>query len=115
MPYSRKRIKHLRGLLADFAGSGQTITEFCKGRGLARSNFYRWRALFAPPVRPSAGPGLELLPVPSARLVEVPGLGAPRRDSGVELEVGGVGIRLSEGFDADTLRRVLEIAGGRPC
>ena len=35
-----------RALLARFAGSGLTVTAFCRREAIGTASFYRWRALF---------------------------------------------------------------------
>lgn len=42
-----RRERYWRGLWADWKASGQSLTEFCKRRGVAPSSFWSWSKRFA--------------------------------------------------------------------
>ena len=122
MSYSRKKTAYWRGILAQYAASGLRPVDFCQTQGLAEKTFYKWRLRLRPeltprsPVPPSAArtqERLELLPVAPTEDAFTP----PRsgEGSGVSIQAGVLLIHVDTGFDAETLRRVLDVTGGRPC
>lgn len=120
MRYTHERQNYWRQVLAEYYSSGLKPVEFCNQNHLAYKSFSKWRLRLSEelvPVRQSDSADLVLLPlnVPSMT-PEQAGLQPPARTySGVELEINGMTVRVSSGFDGDTLRRVLEITGGLPC
>lgn len=125
MSYSRKKTAYWQGILAQYAASGLRPIDFCRARGLAEKSFYKWRLRLRPELAtrspvPSGDARtqerLELLPVATQEGVFAP----PRRPSaeggsGVSIQAGMLLIRVDAGFDEETLRRVLDVTGGRPC
>lgn len=106
---------HWRGHVAAQASSGQTAVAYCQAHGLHPKSFYRWKRVFresgeleallregAEEATPSSGS-----PAPLFAEVRVAD-GAATAASGVEVALGsGVVVRVSRGFDGETLQRVV--------
>lgn len=93
-------------------GSGLSAAAYCRRHGLNPKSFYRWRRILAEGARDSAGPGV---PDDAARplFAEVRVSQAPPASPGVEvLLAGGRVIRVTPGFDAPTLCRVVSALEG---
>ena len=117
MSYSQKKLTYWQGILSQYRLSGMKAAEFCRVNRLAAKSFYKWR------IRLSAGcpegaagesSGLTLVRLPTAGACSTPQPGRSS-GSGVSLEAGPLKINLETDFDGDTLRRVLDVAGVRPC
>lgn len=114
MGYSQEKIEYWRGILAQYASGNDAPVEFCRRNHLSTKSFYKWRIRLSAELPENKRSDISaLLLVPAASLPTAP---IDRgRDSGVSVESGGLRICLSCGFDDATLRRVLEVAGVRPC
>jgi transposase-like protein len=91
-----------RELIGQQQRSGLSIAAFCAERAVAASTFFAWRrkleARQAPAFVELTHASIELLP-PAIELLPAP----------IELLLpGGLAVRVREGFDAATLRRVVE-------
>lgn len=119
MNRSQERLKFWRETLARYASEDVEPLEFCRMNHLTSKSFYKWRIRLSaelPPEKRGGISALPLLPVavpPASPARERPCPGPA--DSGVSIEAGPVKISLSKGFDGETLRRVIEIAGGLTC
>lgn len=105
---SVERERYWREVIGDQAGSGLSISAFCRERGVSPASFFSWRRKLAaggreevigkfvpielvPPAAPAERPGFEVA-LPSGLRVHVP----PR-------------------FDADALRELLDVLEARAC
>ena len=117
MSYSQKKLKYWRGILSQYRLSGMKPVEFCRVNRLAVKSFYKWRIRLSAE-RPEEAMGesseLTLVELQSKRACTTPPPGRSS-GSGVSLEIGSLKINLETHFDGDTLRRVLDAAGVRPC
>jgi transposase-like protein len=107
MPKRRRRIAYWRRLVAQQAASSLSASAFCREEHINLNQFYRWRRRFrGERSEANLGAGfLELVPYSS------------RGDnSGIRIRLGAeVSIEVEPGFDAATLRAVVETLGqGRP-
>lgn len=102
----RRPRAEIRLLVAEFASSGMTETEFCRSRGLSRSTLYRHlthQRIHAQAVSANT----QLVPVELAA--------APRREvnnsgSGLAVVLGsGRKIEVAQAFDAFTLERLVSV------
>ena len=88
-----------RKLIAEQARSGQTVTAFCRERGLCRSYFFVWKK--------------RLGENPATRFLEVQLKGAvpsATRDTCVEIRLAnGRSLVVGRGFDADQVRALLAL------
>lgn len=114
MGYSQKKMEYWRGILAQYASGNDAPVEFCRRNHLSAKSFYKWRIRLSAELPEDKRSDISgLLLVPAASLPAAP---IDRgHDSGVTVETGVLRIRLACGFDDATLRRVLEVAGVRPC
>jgi hypothetical protein len=90
------RQEYWRKVIGEQSGSGQSVTTFCRGKGISDASFYTWRKRLR-----------EETPLKSA-LVEAGtnGNGAP----GVEMVLtSGERLHIGCGADASTLRMVLSV------
>lgn len=115
---SRARVRsHWVAHIFAQASGGLTVVDYCRAHGLGRESFYRWKRV----LRASGELGVLLGaggPQPADSVVNgakplfaevrLPaGVAAPAA-SGVEVVLGrGAVVRVSQGFDAETLRRVV--------
>jgi hypothetical protein len=102
----------------DQAASGLSQEEFCRVSRLSLSRFRYWKYKRLP--QRTARDGEEMLP--AFLPVDVPVGLAPccgeqvdRDDAGVEILVGAVAVRVTRGFDASALARVLSVLEARRC
>ena len=82
-----------------YVASGQSVTAFCRERGISASLLYRWRRRCPDEAEPSTSSGgfVELRPVDR-----------PAAGSGVAVVVDGSWrLEVEPGFDATTLEQVL--------
>ena len=102
----RRPRAEIRQLVAEFASSGMTETEFCRSRGLSRTTLYRHlthQRIHAQAVSANA----QLVPVELAA--------APRREvnnngSGLAVVLAsGRKIEVAQAFDAFTLERLVSV------
>ncbi len=91
--------------------------------GLAKTQLFTWRREARAKPAPSAGPGpLEFAPViiePTAAPVAARPKRSRRRarrggDGGIELEIGGVAVRVERGADAKTVAAVIRALKAEP-
>jgi hypothetical protein len=83
---------------AERSGSAAvSVREFCRGRGLREPSFYFWR-------RELARRGSDAVFVPVTVRPPIATIAAP-----IELEVGGVTLRISPNFDEATLARLIAV------
>ena len=97
----RRTPTELRQLAAEQTGSGMTVAEFCRSRGLSANILYR--ALKHLRHQANSRRGAELLAV---EVASVSGSGAPRRDLVVVLG-NGLRIEVPCGFEVATLQRLV--------
>ena len=88
--------KHLfwQEILNEYSNSSQTVSDFCSDYGIPVWKFYYWRKRLTP-VEPS-------FDEVSLKSETPPG-------SGIELSLGSLSIKLENGFNESTLRRVLTV------
>ena len=102
----RRPRAEIRLLVAEFAGSGMTETEFCQTRGLSRSTLYRH-------LRQQRRQ--EHMVSANTQLVPVELAGTPRREvnnngSGLAVVLAsGRKIEVAQTFDAFTLERLVSV------
>ena len=103
--------------LSDYHPGGvESLKDYCAARNLSYCRAKYWRHYFlTSSVAESDTSGMEtgrltfdVIPVASLAPAFAPAA-APSSSSGVTLSAGDVGIGLAPGFDADTLRRALEV------
>jgi hypothetical protein len=113
----RSKERFWRGILREFRRSDLTIREFCARRSLAEHNFHAWRRILAERDQERAAP--EFVPVevvgtvpnavPNAAPNAAPN--APTStgcSAAIEIELpSGAVVRVRDGVDGTTLRRVL--------
>lgn len=106
-PYWRE--DDARVIVEAWRRSGETLAGFARRHGVDPQRLARWDARLkqAKPVASTAPSPLRFHPVRLARSTQ---------DTGwIEIELpDGPRVRVSHGFDADVLRRVLDVLGGRP-
>jgi hypothetical protein len=87
--------------------SGLSVRAFCARHGLATASFYNWRRVFQ---RRAVAEQPAFLPV------QVVADAVPAQASALEVVLtDGRTVRVAPGFDAATLRRLLDVLEGRPC
>ena len=120
-----------RGVIGEWAGSGLTVSGFCRREGISANNFFRWRRVLEERDREQAveseGPSVVGFGSgcsgadPFARVSVVAGgsrASLPANSDGPFIEVvlpGGDLVRVRPGFDSDTLARLLGLLTGRRC
>lgn len=93
----------------DWRQSGQTITAFCRERGLTESAFHLWKRELRLQTKPRHSK--TAVPRPAApRLVPVSLAALPT--SALTLEVNGATLRVEPGADEALLRTVLNVLKG---
>ena len=131
---SGKREAHWRQVLADWSGSGLSKVAFCRERGLSPSAFHWWkgelvrrdaarRSCSSGPSRPKAEEAKTTPAFVAVRVAEGGSGGSAvreREDGGlagaVEVVLGnGRRVRVSSGFDAEVLARVVGALEGLVC
>lgn len=98
-----------RGILEAFRDSGLSQADFCRERGLSLHTLRKH--LYGRRNRPTRATPVEFVPVVAAD----PGGPAPspRRDDPIVLILGGGRrVAVAPGFDADTLRRLVDAVEG---
>jgi transposase len=108
-----------RGKVRDQAGSGLSVSAFCRREGFSPNSFYRWRRLLSEgdgsagaTDRPPALP-LEKVFVPVSIVGHAP---ARVSDASIELILrSGVLLRVRPGFDAATLIRLIGLLDSPSC
>lgn len=99
-PTERKML----GLVREFEGSGMRWGEFARSRGMTPARFSWWKSHLRRKERAVARPGESTFVE-----VKVDAISA-RSDLPVVIEIGaGRRVLVSPGFDADTLRRVVQV------
>jgi hypothetical protein len=112
--------------LADQVASGLTIAEWCRRNGVAGSLFHFWKRTIARRNGGRVRPGTKSPTRPKDPVVFAPVVLAPPPQqvqpdplpAGCVIEIvlaGSRVVRVSAGFDAPTLARVLAVLEGRPC
>jgi transposase-like protein len=88
--------------LAEWKQSGQSVSAFCRRRGVNKSGFYRWQRILADAGRPVSEPSPSFVPVrvvaealaevvlPSGLVVRVPLSADPAAVARIVGAVGGV-------------------------
>ena len=113
------RAEFWREKVRDQAGSGLSVSAFCRGEGISASSFYRWRRLLGEgdgavgaTDRPPALPRENVF-VPVSVVGPAPALVS---DTPIELILrSGVLLRVRPGFDAATLIRLVGLLGSPSC
>jgi hypothetical protein len=113
MPKTRRRRadreQYWRDTIAAWKASGQSISAFCAGRGVAQATFFTWRRRLA-----SRDPA----PCPAAPAAAIPSFAAVRviPDPTIELVLpGGLVVRVPAGADPAAVARLVAALGGAPC
>lgn len=100
-----------RNVLEKQRRSGLSIRAFCARQGLSEPSFHAWRRTLAERDRQSASVASK--PTPAFVPVRI---ALPTTESTIELVVGvGRVIRVSSGFDADTLRNLIAVLEAPSC
>lgn len=105
-PRDTRKEQLWRRLISDWRASGLTVREFCERRGLPEPSFYGWRRQ------------LQRRRAEAARFVPVRVLAdePPVAEGAIELVLAGKrSLRIAPGFDAATLRRLLDVLEDQPC
>lgn len=98
-----------RDMLLLWRDSGQSVRAFCATQGLSEPSFYAWRRTLAQRQQqlPAFVP-LRVMPTPTAP--PTPTTAPPVESGPLELVLGrGRVVRVTPGFDADTLRHLLAV------
>ena len=98
-----------RAVIDDFHRSGLKQAEFCR-RGLSLHTFRKY--LHGSPPAAAVAPPAKFLPLTT--LAEAPEPERPGPDPIVLILPGGRRVAVAPGFDAETLRRLLDALGDRP-
>lgn len=107
--------------VAAWRKSGLSVATYCKREGLATHSLYYWRQRRSPrPLPVSPPPPGERPPSPAGQVsgpsfiaLKLPGV--VRSACSFELETARGLLRVPMGFDADSLRRLLEVLGAMRC
>ena len=99
-----------RAVIDDFHRSGLKQAEFCRRRGLSLHTFRKY--LYGSPPAAAATPPAKFLPLTT--LAATPEPERPVPDPIVLILPGGRRVAVAPGFDAETLRRLLNALGVRP-
>ena len=92
--------------IGEWQTSGLSVRAFCERRGLTVGSFYSWRRV------------LERRAAEQAAFVPVQVVAdtVPAQTSALEVVLtDGQTVRVTPGFDAATLRQLLDVLEGRPC
>lgn len=104
-------VERWRAVVAEQEKSGESVTEYCAGRGLSRWTLYEWRR------RLRAERARTFVPVTvvtrPASLVAAPAAGS---SAGIEIVLGsGRRLRLERGFDPAALSAAVRALEARAC
>jgi Transposase len=103
-PRDARKEQQWRDRLAAWRRSGLSVRAFCARHGLSQPSFYAWRRELAQ--RDAARP----------TFVPVQVLAEPARPEALTVLLpGGRSIRVAPGFDAATLRQLLDVLEEQPC
>jgi len=91
-----------------WAGSGLLQTEYCRQHNLNNHQFGYWKKKFSAEEKKSKQ---QFIPVPATLPITTV---QNSKDSGLEVLVGDVAIKLSSTFNSDALVRAVKALGGRP-
>jgi len=95
-----------RGLVSEQGRSGQTVTAFCRARGLRDSQFYDWKKR----IRECEAANFVEVKVKESSEQRTP---APERYPAIEILLSkGRSLLVEPGFDASHLRALLNVADG---
>jgi len=107
-----EKARHWEKTIHEATRSGMSIMEFCRQRGLQKSQFYWWRRRLKAR-RPQRILGKQNKGQASFALVSDK---PEAMDAGIELVLeGGRRLRISKGVDETTLRTVLSAMGSDEC
>ena len=116
-----------RGKIGEQAGSGLTVSGFCRREGFSPNSFYRWRRVLgegdgglagnAGEFRPTGpDPGVPFVPVSVRASAEVSSRPVPSEAFPVEAVLpSGLVLRVRPGFDSETLVRLIGLLDGSRC
>jgi hypothetical protein len=99
---SLEKRHYWQGRIDTWQESGLSVTRWCKENNETQSTFEYWKKLFRQKPKQKSEAGFAELTADTAKDAE----------SGFELHIGQVAIRLRHNFDAPTLSRVLQLLGG---
>ncbi len=103
-----------RRTMARCRASGLSIRAFCEREGLLEPSFYQWRRELARRDRQTIRPGRRGMAFVPVRVVgdegKAPGCGAIE----IVLARGRI-VRVSAGFEGETLAQVVAVLEGNPC
>jgi len=91
-------------VLGDFATAGLTPAKFCARRGISRGRLAYWRERLSTGST-AATPAFVAVTLPISR----------RPDAHIEIERGGVLLRVREDIDVEHLARLVAALAGAPC
>ncbi len=91
-------------VLGDFATAGLTPAKFCARRGISRGRLAYWRERLST-ASTAATPAFVAVTLPISR----------RPDAHIEIERGGVLLRVREDIDVEHLARLVAALAGAPC
>ena len=103
--HNPERVKTWRELIEAWKLSGKTINAFCRDRKLTRSNFDRWRRIFASEpnqAKPSSPSAFVPLQIVAEIMVEV-------------VLVSGITVRLSLSAAPEAITRLVTAVGAVSC
>ena len=125
--FDRGKESYWRGKIGDHAASGLTISAYCRGAGISPNSFYRWRRVLAErdsdrqleaiEARPPGPvPQGVFAPVSVRSYSKAPARTAPVEASSIDVVLSsGHVLRVSPGFDPDTLARLLGLLDSNSC
>ena len=91
-------------VLDDFATAGLTPAKFCARRGISRGRLAYWRERLST-CSTASTPAFVAVTLPISR----------RPDAHIEIERGGVVLRVREDIDVEHLARLVAALAGAPC
>ena len=101
-----RKERQWRRRIGEWQASGLSVRAFCERHGLTVASFYAWRRV----LRRRAAEKAPFVPV------QVVADAVPTQTSALEVILtDGRAVRVAPGFDAATLRQLLDVLEGRPC
>ena len=117
--FGGERAMFWRGKLREQAGSGLSVSAFCRREDFSPNSFYRWRRILAEGDGSTGSRRRPSEPAPEDVFAPVSVVGqAPTEASETSIELvlrSGRLIRVGPGFDSETLVRLVDILDSSSC
>lgn len=105
---SSERERYWREVIRDQAASGLSISAFCREHDVSPASFFSWRRRLATDSREEAAGKFIPIELATATPSATPG--------GFEVALpNGLRVHVPPQFDAEALRRLLDVLGGATC